>query len=85
MIAVFSEVSHTKLEGVSYTKLEGYALRKARSDGYTRVAKLKFLEGTRCQSPSEAIELGIKTTQEWCDVLEQVREEFRINSHLYGN
>lgn len=85
MIAAFSEVSQIKSEGISRTKLEGYALRKARNEGYTRIAKLKFLEGTRCQSPSEAIERGIKTIQEWCEVLEQVREEFRINSHLYGN
>lgn len=69
----------------SQTKLEGYALRKARSEGYTRVAKQKFLEGTPFLAPFEAIEMGVKTTQQWCDLLEMVRDEFRVNSHLYGN
>jgi transposase-like protein len=67
------------------TKLQGYALRKARSEGYTRIAKQMFLEGTPYRSPAEAVEMGVKSAQQWCDCLEMARDEFRVNSHIYND
>jgi hypothetical protein len=84
MIAVFKDFS-IQSNDLAQTQLAGYALRKARSEGYSRDARRKFLEGTDFNSPFEAVESGVKSTQQWCDCLELARHEFRINSNLYGN
>jgi hypothetical protein len=85
MIAAFGGFSRDQADKLPQTQLAGYALRKARSDGYTRDARRKFLEGTNFSSPAEAVESGIRSTQQWCDCLELARHEFRINSNLYGD
>ena len=82
MISAFSRPSSSKS---TQTQLAGYALRKARSEGYTRLAKQQFLEGTSFSCPGEAISAGFKSIQEWCDCLERFRDEFRVGPGQSGN
>jgi hypothetical protein len=42
---------------------------------YLAEAKRRFLEGTDFRAPIEAVEAGVRTDQEWCDVLAAVRAE----------
>ena len=51
------------------------------SDGkrtYLRAATEEFCRGTRCRAAHEVVELGIKSIQEWCFVLTDKRDEFKV-------
>ena len=48
--------------------------RPKRQHGYLRRAAQSFLEGTRCRTPEDAVLRGIRTLEEWVDVLGQARE-----------
>ncbi len=41
---------------------------------YLKRAAKRFLEGTSCKSPIEAVELGLKTLGDWADTLAFERE-----------
>ncbi len=41
---------------------------------YMRRAAKRFLEGTRCKHPIEAVEKGVRTLEEWVDCLNMERE-----------
>lgn len=41
---------------------------------YLKRAAKRFLEGTPCKSPIEAVELGLKTLGDWADTLAIERE-----------
>ena len=41
-----------------------------RTSRFKRVSK-RFLNGTRCKTPFEAVQAGIKTIREWVRVLEE--------------
>ena len=41
---------------------------------YMKRAAKRFLEGTSCRIPVEAVELGIKSLTEWADILNDERE-----------
>ena len=45
---------------------------------YMKRAAKRFLEGTSCRIPVEAVEAGIKSLTEWADILndERERQEF---------
>jgi hypothetical protein len=45
-----------------------------RKISYMKRAAKRFLEGTACRHPVEAVELGLKTLEEWVEVLSQERE-----------
>ena len=47
---------------------------------YLKRARRRFLEGTRCKSPLEAVEAGLRTLCQWADVLAEEREA--ENHHL---
>ena len=41
---------------------------------YMKLANRRFLEGTRYKAPIQAVEAGVRTLEEWTDVLNQERE-----------
>jgi hypothetical protein len=41
---------------------------------YLRRSKKRFLEGIRASSPFEAVMQGIRTLEQWADILNQERE-----------
>jgi hypothetical protein len=41
---------------------------------YTWRASKRFLEGTRCKSPIEAVEKGVKNLEDWVAMLAEERE-----------
>ena len=41
---------------------------------YTKRASHRFLAGTRFRAPIEAVEAGVKTLEEWADILTEERE-----------
>ena len=41
---------------------------------YIRRAAKRFLEGTRCRTPEEAVLKGVRTLEMWTDVLSAERE-----------
>jgi hypothetical protein len=45
---------------------------------YLQEAKRRFLEGTEFRAPIDAVEAGVRTDQEWCDVLAAVRAEINV-------
>jgi hypothetical protein len=45
-----------------------------RKISYMKRAAKRFLEGTSCRHPVEAVECGMKTLEEWVEVLSQERE-----------
>ena len=45
---------------------------------YTKRASQRFLQGTRYRTPVEAVEAGVRTLEEWTDILAEEREaEYR--------
>ena len=44
-----------------------------RSVSYTELAAQRFLDGLPYGSPVAAIEAGVRTVQDWCDLLNEVR------------
>jgi hypothetical protein len=48
-------------------------------------ATKKFLEGTNCKSPIQAVEQGIKTLNDWIDTisLEQEIEAEQLETHRF--
>jgi hypothetical protein len=44
---------------------------------YIRRAAKRFLEGTRCRTPEEAVLKGFRTLEAWADVLRAEREAAR--------
>ena len=46
---------------------------------YMKRAAKRFLEGTSCRIPVEAVELGIKSLTEWVDILNDERERQHID------
>ena len=51
-----------------------YAAGMAKGN-YLAEAKRRFLEGTDFRAPIDAVEAGVRTDQDWCDVLAAVRAE----------
>jgi hypothetical protein len=49
-----------------------------RKISYMKRAAKRFLEGTTCRHPVEAVERGIKTLEEWVELLSQEREFDRV-------
>jgi hypothetical protein len=45
-----------------------------RKMSYMKRAAKRFLEGTRCKHPIEAVERGLRTLEEWVDCLNAERE-----------
>ena len=45
-----------------------------RKVNYMKRAAKRFLEGTNCRIPVEAVEQGIKSLTEWSDILNEERE-----------
>ncbi len=45
-----------------------------RKISYMKRAAKRFLEGTRCRHPIEAVEKGVKSLDEWALVLMEERE-----------
>jgi hypothetical protein len=43
---------------------------------YLVMARIYFLRGTNCKSPEEVVVFKKKSIGEWCDCLNQTREEF---------
>lgn len=41
---------------------------------YMKLASRRFLEGTRFKAPIDAVEAGVRTLEQWADVLTQERE-----------
>ena len=50
-------------------------MRQKRAINYTQLAAIKFLENLPYRSPVAAIEAGVRTIQEWCDVLAETRQQ----------
>jgi hypothetical protein len=48
---------------------------------YIRRAAKRFLEGTRCRTPEEAVLKGFRTLEGWTDVLRAEREAARAARH----
>jgi GTP cyclohydrolase III len=46
-----------------------------RTSVYYKRASKKFLAGTRCKTPCEAVESGTKTLLEWSSILEEERNK----------
>jgi hypothetical protein len=46
-----------------------------RTSVYYKRASKKFLAGTRCKTPCEAVETGTKSLLEWSSVLEEERNK----------
>lgn len=62
---------------------------------YLKRAAKRFLEGTACKSPIEAVELGLKTLGDWADTLaferdleqegrEPRRSSVKTSKHYYA-
>jgi hypothetical protein len=51
--------------------------RPKKSVGYIRRAARRFLEGTRCRTPEEAVKSGARSLEEWVDVLRMERDAMR--------
>ena len=49
-----------------------------RKINYMKRAAKRFLAGTNCRIPVEAVETGIKTLTEWVDILAEEREIDRM-------
>ncbi len=47
--------------------------RQLKSMSYTRRAAWRFLNGLSYRSPIEAVEAGVRTAEEWCEVLREER------------
>jgi hypothetical protein len=45
---------------------------------YIRRAARRFLEGTRCRTPEEAVRSGVRTLEGWTDILRFERETARV-------
>jgi hypothetical protein len=45
-----------------------------RKMSYMKRAARKFLDGTRCKHPIEAVEKGLRTLEDWVDCLNAERE-----------
>jgi hypothetical protein len=45
-----------------------------RKMSYMKRAAKRFLEGTRCKQPIEAVERGLRTLEDWVDCLNAERE-----------
>jgi hypothetical protein len=45
---------------------------------YIRRAARRFLEGTRCRTPEEAVRTGVRTLEGWTDILRFEREASRV-------
>ena len=45
-----------------------------RRTSYMKRASKRFLEGTRCRTPVEAVEAGLRTLNEWASLLTEERE-----------
>jgi hypothetical protein len=56
-----------------------------RKISYMKRAAKRFLEGTTCRQPVEAVERGIKTLEEWVEVLAQERECDRVETAPRAN
>ena len=41
---------------------------------YLNRASRRFLQGTRCKTPCEAVELGIRSLEAWAHILAEERE-----------
>jgi hypothetical protein len=52
-----------------------------RKINYMKRAAKRFLAGTTCRIPAEAVEAGIKSLTEWVDILSEEREFDRMK-HL---
>jgi hypothetical protein len=52
--------------------------RPKKSVGYIRRAARRFLEGTRCRTPEEAVNTGIRSLEEWVDILRMERDAARV-------
>ena len=48
---------------------------------YLKLANRRFLEGTRYKAPIQAVEAGVRTLEEWTDVLNQEREAQNARLH----
>lgn len=45
-----------------------------RRTSYMKRASKRFLEGTRCKTPVEAVEAGVRTLNDWANLLTEERE-----------
>jgi hypothetical protein len=45
-----------------------------RSESYLKRASRRFLEGTKCKTPCEAVETGGRSLEAWTQVLTEERE-----------
>ncbi|NJK43968.1 MAG: hypothetical protein HC933_06485 [Pleurocapsa sp. SU_196_0] len=46
---------------------------------YIRRAARRFLEGTRCRTPEEAVRIGVRTLEGWTEILRFEREASRVS------
>jgi hypothetical protein len=53
--------------------------------GYLKTARRMFLEGTSFTSPVDAVSNGVRTIEEWCDCLRQLRLEYGVHAHHHGD
>jgi hypothetical protein len=49
-----------------------------RTSPYFKRASKRFLNGTRYQTPCDAVAAGAKTLLEWSDILEEERNRFSV-------
>ena len=45
---------------------------------YTKHAARRFLSGTRCRTPVEAVETGVRPLSEWTRILAEERERHEV-------
>ena len=48
--------------------------KKHEAPNYVQRAAIQFLTGTKCRAPIEAVELGIRSLEDWTDILNLERE-----------